>query len=305
MKRNTNKLVSIIIPTYKGNTFLKRAINSALSQSYSNIEVIVVDDNNPDTQDRLETERVMGAFIDNPMVRYIKHEKNKNGSAARNTGVKNSKGEYLAFLDDDDELLPSKIESMVSRLEDLPLEWGAAYSNYEVIRPNGQRLHYGEKKEGALLKDALMRNLMIAAGSNLLVRKSVFNELNGFDESFKRNQDLEFLVRLLKEYKIAYVDNLGLIVHQQIKISHADFKELTNKYLETFDEAIKTFPDKEQCQIKTMLCLQVFRYDFFRKKIHGAFNVIKDNKVSLLLAARYLFHLMGRYFTKSIKGFDL
>lgn len=306
MEKTTNKLVSIIIPTYRGQMLLSRAINSALSQTYNNIEVIVVDDNNPDTHDRLETERVMGGFIDNTKVRYIKHEKNKNGSAARNTGVKKSNGEYVAFLDDDDEFLPLKIETMVSRLETLPLKWGAAYSNYEVVRPNGQRLHYSEKKEGPLLKEALMRNLMIAAGSNLLVRKSVFDELNGFDESFKRNQDLEFLVRLLQKYNIAYVEDLGLIVHQQNKISSTDFKVLTNQYLDTFGKSIKSFSEKDQLQIKKMIYLQVFRYELFRKRnIHDAYYVIKKNHISLFLAGRYVFHLIARYFTRSVKGFNL
>ena len=146
-----DKLVSIIIPTYKGNSFLGRAVSSALLQTYSNVEVIVVDDNNPETMERFETERVMDSFKDNTKVKYIKHERNRNGSAARNTGVRFSHGEYVAFLDDDDEYMPSKIESMVSKMETLSMVWGAAYSNYDVIRPNGQKLHYGEAKEGALL----------------------------------------------------------------------------------------------------------------------------------------------------------
>ena len=301
-----DKLVSIIIPTYKGNSFLGRAVSSALLQTYSNVEVIVVDDNNPETMERFETERVMDSFKDNTKVKYIKHERNRNGSAARNTGVRFSHGEYVAFLDDDDEYMPSKIESMVSKMETLSMVWGAAYSNYDVIRPNGQKLHYGEAKEGALLKDALMRNLMIAAGSNLLVRKSVFSELNGFDESFKRNQDLEFLVRLLQKHRLAYVKDLGLIVHQQNKVSSTDFIELTNQYLKTFGDFIKAFPDGDQEKIKNNIYLQVLRYELFSKKsIIGAYKVLKNYNIPLFLAGRYLFHLMDRYLTRSVRGFDL
>ena len=90
-------LVSVIIPTYSRPVFLKRCLDSVLNQTYPNIEVFVVDDNNPDTDARSETEKTMEAYKENPRVTYLKHEKNKNGSAARNTGWKASHGEYITF----------------------------------------------------------------------------------------------------------------------------------------------------------------------------------------------------------------
>ena len=123
-------LVSIIIPTYKRPDTLDRAINSVLNQTYKNIEVIVVDDNNPDTEARSKTEHIMSVYADNPRVRYIKHEKNKNGSAARNTGARYSQAKYVAFLDDDDEFFPEKIEAQVKRLEELPDEYAVCYRRW-------------------------------------------------------------------------------------------------------------------------------------------------------------------------------
>ena len=78
-------LISIIIPTYGGGEFLERAIESALAQTYDNIEVIVVDDNGIDTENQLKTATIMKKYEFNPKVFYICHEVNKNGSAARNT----------------------------------------------------------------------------------------------------------------------------------------------------------------------------------------------------------------------------
>ena len=112
-----NELVSIIIPTYKRNEKLKKAIESILKQTYQNIEIIVVDDNNPNTEYRKKNEILMQSYIKNSKVKYIKHEKNKNGAAARNTGINAANGKYIGFLDDDDEFLPTKIEKQVDVLE--------------------------------------------------------------------------------------------------------------------------------------------------------------------------------------------
>ena len=101
-----NKLVSVIIPTYGGGEYLKRCIESVLAQTYPNIEVVVVDDNGLGTPNQLLTQKVMQEFKDDTRVKYVCHEINKNGSAARNTGFRNSKGEYICLLDDDDEWLP-------------------------------------------------------------------------------------------------------------------------------------------------------------------------------------------------------
>ena len=79
-----------------------------LNQTYDNIEVIVVDDNGQGTEHQLLTEKAMEKYADNPKVQYIPHKVNKNGSCARNTGIRASKGEFLGFLDDDDVFLPEK-----------------------------------------------------------------------------------------------------------------------------------------------------------------------------------------------------
>ena len=93
-------LVSVIIPTYKRPNMLGRAIDSVLGQSYTNIEVVVVDDNSDGDKYRLETIQYMERYANDYRVKYIKHKTNQNGSAARNTGIQNSVGEYIAFLDD-------------------------------------------------------------------------------------------------------------------------------------------------------------------------------------------------------------
>ena len=90
-------LVSVIIPTYGGAEYLSRCVDSVLAQTYANIEIIVVDDNGLNTPKQKETASVMSKYSSLKNVKYVCHEVNINGSAARNTGVKNSDGEYIAF----------------------------------------------------------------------------------------------------------------------------------------------------------------------------------------------------------------
>ena len=110
-------LVSVIIPTYKRPTMLGRAIDSVLNQSYTNTEVVVVDDNSNGDMFRMETIQYMEKYINDYRVKYIKHERNQNGSAARNTGIQNSVGEYIAFLDDDDYFLKNRIKDAMCVLQ--------------------------------------------------------------------------------------------------------------------------------------------------------------------------------------------
>ena len=112
--------VSVIIPTYGGSDSLIRAVESVLAQSYCSFDVIVVDDNNPNTRARKQTELMMQRYTQDSRVIYIKHEHNKNGAAARNTGAKFSESKYLCLLDDDDIFLTNRLLYQVEFLENNP-----------------------------------------------------------------------------------------------------------------------------------------------------------------------------------------
>jgi glycosyltransferase involved in cell wall biosynthesis len=299
--------VSVIIPTYKRPKYLRRAIDSVLSQSYKNIELIVVDDNNSGDKYRIETENLMNDYNDK-RIQYIKHEKNKNGSAARNTGIKYSQGEYIAFLDDDDEFLSDKIENQVIKMEQLDHSWGACYTSYRKINKNN-KIQYGyEKRQGNLLTEALMRSLYIQAGSNLFVRKTVLNEVKGFDESFTRNQDLELLVKILEKYKIAHVDSCSLIIHyevREIKRSYEDINKIDEHYLNKFQKTIEKLSENDKYRVYKMIALDNFRKSITDRKILKGLESLSKNKVSLFTTIRYLFYLLNRVITRRSYGFKL
>lgn len=300
-----NPLVSVVIPTYKRSEMLPRAINSVLSQTYKNVDVYIVDDNDPNTDFRRQTEFIMKQFDDNPRVHYLKHECNKNGSAARNTGYRASHGEYIALLDDDDEYLPNKIEDQIKLMESLDNSWGACYTKFTVVDGKKNTAKIGEMKEGNLLVDALSRNLMLAAGSNLMIRRSVMDELNGFDESFVRNQDLELLTRILFKYKLACTKKDGLIIHAH-KGFKVDFEAVTDRYKHTFSGFISKLSIDEQKRVYDMINLQLFRYRLFSKKdFLSVMKMYKNNEIKVWTSFRYIIHLADRFITKERKGFKM
>lgn len=303
-----DKLISIIIPTYKRPDVLPRAVDSVLAQSYKNIEVIVVDDNDPTFPERAVTEKVMEKYADEPRVKYIKHPKNMNGSAARNTGFANSSGEYIMFLDDDDEFLPGKIEIQYERMESLDESWGLAYIRYEFATDEGKVLAVSaEKNQGDLLVDALSRNLYIGAGSGLIIRRSVMEDLNGFDASFIRNQDQEFLVRGLKKYKMACIDAVGIRVYDHKGgRPNIDFDDLTKQYIQTFKKDIDALSEQEQRVVYCQLALQRAKGYFLKKKdIKSAKAVLKQENIPIREAISYLFYLVNRKLRKINVGYKV
>ena len=131
-----NSLVSVIIPTFKRSNFILRAIESVLNQTYENIEIIIVDDNEGDNEFSKLTKKILKRFIDNGEIVYVKHRTNKGISAARNTGIKKAKGDYIAFLDDDDEFLPKKIELQLDIFNKSKNNVGLVYGAYLEINEN-------------------------------------------------------------------------------------------------------------------------------------------------------------------------
>lgn len=199
MFMNDNPLVSVIIPTYKRSECICNTIDSVLNQTYSNIEIIVVDDNGKGTLEQQETERLLSEYIKNNKIIYVVHEVNKNGSAARNTGFRNSKGKYINFLDDDDVFYPRKIEIQVDILKKTEVRYGAVYCNSRIKRIQNltkKEVVYDTNflKEGDLCREYLLDKIRFNT-STILFKRNVIEELNGFDESFVRHQDYELMVR--------------------------------------------------------------------------------------------------------------
>lgn len=250
-------LVSIIIPSHGGAEFLGRCIESALAQTYQKIEVIVVDDNGIGTKNQIVTAKVMSHYQNDDRVKYICHKVNINGSAARNTGVKNSLGEYVALLDDDDVFLKDKIKRQFCLLSSLPMEYGAVYCSHETFLKGNKVGEEHANLDGKILYDYMIHRVEIAS-SSIMIRRSVWEELEGFDESFSRHQDWEFISRLLNKYAIKSDDFYGfkrILQFRNSKVSPKIVKERRLFYLYKMSSLINSFPKEER---ETLLVQELF-----------------------------------------------
>lgn len=198
--KNKSDLISIIIPTYGRSISLEETVRSAINQTYKNIEIIVVDDNNPDTIARFETEKKIEEIREYyPNLIYLQHEKNKNGAAARNTGIKKSKGKYIAFLDDDDAFLENKIELQYNYLKENPQYKcvGCGYIKNNIKTSN--------KLFGNLSKEILTLKFDLTTSALFFEREALL-DIGCFDEKFIRHQDYELLLKYFKKYEIGYLE---------------------------------------------------------------------------------------------------
>lgn len=280
-------LVSVIIPTYKNRGGLHDAITSALHQNYANLEVIVVDDNPPESVARKDTETLMRQFEDDERVIYLRHLENKNGAAARNTGIKGSKGDFIAFLDDDDKFLQGKLAKQVNYLVEHP-EYDAVYC---MAKRNGRP--YGtDNSEGDCTREMLMLKTCIYTPCQMFRRESLIT-INGYDESFRRHQDYDLMLRFFHQgYKIGclpeILTEIGANEGENIP-SGKKMEEMKNYFFEKFMPYIDEIDSREKG----------FKNHVFAKHYAGVFlNHVKHRNFGMALMAfdRYFFKAPATFF---------
>jgi glycosyltransferase involved in cell wall biosynthesis len=201
--------ISIVIPTYNRASFLKEAIDSVLSQTYRNFELIVVDDGSTD-----ETPKLLSSYGEK--IKVIK-KANKGPSAARNRGIKAAKGGWIAFLDSDDVWKPGKLEKQVQFIKDNP-EIKICQTEEIWIR-NGKRVNPRKKHEmhsGWIYEQCLP--LCIVSPSSVMIHRDVFEKVGLFDETMLACEDYDLWLRIAPHYPICLVRE-KLIVKQG---GHAD-----------------------------------------------------------------------------------
>lgn len=188
------RLVSVIIPTYNRANLLPRALKSVLSQTYQPLEVIVVDDASQDN-----TSEVVEGFGEGTF-RYIRHEENKGGSAARNTGIRAARGKFIAFLDSDDAWTPNKLERTLEVFASDP-ECGVVYSAHRIIRGSGTtEAHRANNPEG-WIRAELLKSAVVGTTSAVVVRRNCFARAGLFDESLPSCQDWDMWIRIAEHCK--------------------------------------------------------------------------------------------------------
>jgi glycosyltransferase involved in cell wall biosynthesis len=201
-------VISVIIPTYNRAHVLKRAIDSVLRQTFQDIEIIIVDDASRDG-----TEKIIDIFNDKRIL-YIKHEERKGASAARNTGIEIARGEYVAFLDSDDEWLPEKLAKQIQVFNKSSQKLGLVYTACMEIENSKQQRTVIPKCRGNIIENLLVNNC-VGYIVTPLVRKECFTKAGLFDEQLPGSQDWDMWIRIAQYYEIDFVNDILVYVYPQ------------------------------------------------------------------------------------------
>jgi glycosyltransferase involved in cell wall biosynthesis len=190
--RARDPLVSVIVPCYNGAAFLEETLRSALTQSYAQVEVVVVDDGSTDS-----SPEIARRFP----VRYIR-QPNRGLCEARNVGIRESKGDYLVFLDADDRLKPRAIEAGLRALAQRP-DCAMTVGDHVFITADGGYLASSTKECSTRSHyEALLKSNFIEMIASVLFRRSIFDELGGFDSTLRVAEDYELYLRIARALPI-------------------------------------------------------------------------------------------------------
>ena len=202
MTGKTFPKISVIIPVFNGTNYLREAIDSVLSQTYPNYELIVVDDGSTD-----ETWQVIQSY--GSSLRGI-HKENGGVASALNCGIREAAGEYIAWLSHDDLFLPDKLERQVNFLQQFT-QFKACYTDYYVIDAHGNILREVETpwypREQAI---RMLFSRQHIDGSTMLIERACFDRVGLFSEKLRYTQDAEMWLRMLRQFEIGRVpEKLG------------------------------------------------------------------------------------------------
>jgi len=235
-------LVSVIIPAYNAAAFLPRAVESVLNQTYSNVEIIVVDDGSTD-----ETPELMEDYSDS--VRYIRKE-NGGVASARNAGIQEARGDYIAHLDADDEWMSDKLECQMALHRSNPeLMW--SYTNWvQVDQMTGEKIYRADQvidnSSGDVLR--LIIGRLFIPPSTKVFHREVFEKVGMYDEDelYRHREDLEFSIRVAARYPIGYLERpmVQRYLHDEKVTETMDLDKTLRNHEAIIEEAFQKYPEQ-------------------------------------------------------------
>ncbi|MDQ0428874.1 glycosyltransferase involved in cell wall biosynthesis [Planomicrobium stackebrandtii] len=256
-----NDKVSVIIPTYNRAELLKKAVKSLESQSHQNIEIIIIDDFSTD-----DTAQVVEKMNDDRIV-YLKHDINKGGSEARNTGIKRATGRFIGFLDSDDQWLPDKLEKQLQLFKDQP-DVGVIYTGVQVVNENNQPTRKIVPAHRGNILPKLFESNCIDTTSSVLVKREVLEQVEGFDAGLPSCQDWDLYIRLAQVTKFDFVkESMVLFYHHSGERITTNKKSVLNGHLSIF-EKYKNMAKKQKKSTFHRFTLNIWKV-IFRTGIVG------------------------------------
>lgn len=276
-----NNLVSVIIPTYNSAATILETINSVLTQTYSNLEAIVINDGSTDN-----TLKLLEIIKDSRL--KILSFSNGGLSTARNRGIKHSQGEYIAFLDADDSWTSDKLELQVAALQKHP-QAGLAYSWVYFQYPT-EKDSYADTScffTGNVYSDLLLKNFLYN-GSNALVRKKVIDDIGLFDSQLKAVEDWDFYLRIAAKYDFVLVPQVQINYRQSVSSMTGNIN-LMEHYLKTVIERAFVVAPQELQHLKNQSFGWTHKYlaqQYIKYQIHN----LKGLSLALLNIGKAIFY---------------
>ena len=305
---------SVIITTYGNRTEkLKKAINSVLNQTFKDFEIIIIDDNGINLAVKNSNLKLIKNINYKEKIRYFTYDENKGANFARNFGIKKSQGEYIAFLDDDDEFLEKKLETIYKELS--VREADLIYS--DIIYVIGNKEYISHKKiytNNLEIKKEILKRNYIGETSLVVLKKEKIKEVRMFDEELKSFQDWDAWI------KIIFFNGNIIKINKPLIKCHIDKQEKTrisNNFFKRIEgcqyihnkirkEHLKYFSKEDRNEILffqhreiASIYYENFKFNEYRKIINKIFNIKYFNFKDFI---KYIFSYFNLKITK--KGFE-
>ncbi|WP_435345946.1 glycosyltransferase family 2 protein [Haloarchaeobius sp. HRN-SO-5] len=278
---------SVVIPTYNRCGSIERAISSVLSQTVDDFEIIVVDDGSDD-----DTVAVVESYADD-RVQLVRHEQNRGANAARNSGVKHASGEYISFLDSDDELHPEHLARVRDRLAESTDQCVGAFTSFERLI-DGTVAGISRAPDAEVGVDYLSDGNAIGTLSCTTFESQLLEAGGWFDEQLLASQDLDFYLRVLESNTMVGIDEVLVSKHvfdENIGSCYRRKRQGFDRVLEKHEEKLSNAYISHQYRVLGRLQAQKGNMlparTLFRKSM-------AENRYNLGSACLYLLSFLGR-----------
>ena len=289
---------SVVIPLYNKENFIENTIQSLLNQTFSDFEVLVVNDCSTDTSEQLV------ARFDDPRINIIQHSVNKGLSASRNTGIKSANANYIAFLDADDLWKPSFLEKIDVLINQYP-EASLFATKYEVLHKKNRIVTHDFKLKNftkhGIIKNFFESNLnqSIYYPSCLCVKKMVFEDVGYYNEEVNYSEDVDFNLRAHATYKLAYWDEAAVtyLLDSENQITQNGLKGKTIPDYDFYEAQFKGRQDiKKYLDFQRYIKAKLFKLDGDNKRyldMIQSMDTSNLNKTQRILLKSPRFVLLG------------
>lgn len=234
---------TVVIPLYNKEKFIAATLNSVLSQTSTDYEVLIIDDASTDASGSI------AAKFTNPNIRIIEHVENLGLSAARNTGIKNATSNFIAFLDSDDLWKPFFLEKMFQMIQRFPEAslFGAAYEEvYDGISLEVERNINIKAGKMSVIEDFFIANAHqpIFCYSSVVIKRDVFEVAGYFNEKITLGEDVDFNIRAGQHFKVAYYNEVcaGYVIFSENQITTSDISKKVVTDFNLYEKDAKSNP---------------------------------------------------------------